>query len=95
MKALPPLMALFLLLAPAAMAAWTPPDIAAYVQRRTACNHWGGEEPYDKARAAEITKAMAKLNCATIEADEKTLRRRYRHAPAQLEQIRAARDALL
>jgi len=38
---------------------------------------------------------VAKLNCRAIEDDEKALLRRYRHAPAQLQQIRAAKNALL
>jgi len=78
-----------------AAAAWTPPDIAAYVERRKGCNHFGGEEGYDKARADEINRAAAKLNCNGLDADEKALLRRYRHAPAQLQEIRAAKDALL
>jgi hypothetical protein len=84
-----------LLMTGAVQAAWTPPDIAAYVQRRMQCNHWGGEEAYDKARRGEINRAVAKLNCGALDADERALARRYRHAPAQLGQIRAARDALL
>lgn len=84
-----------LLLTVTAEAAWTPPDIAAYVERRKGCNHFGGEEPYDKARGEEINRAVAKLNCGVLDGDEKALLRRYRHAPAQLQQIRAAKDALL
>ncbi len=93
MKRFIPVFALFL--AGAAQAAWTPPDIAAYVERRKGCNHFGGEEPYDKARAAQINRAVAKLDCRALEADEKALLRRYRSTPAFLKQIRAARDALL
>ena len=89
-----PLVFALLLVPVAAAAAWTPPDIVAYVQRRAGCNHWGGEEPYDKARAAEINKTMAKFSCNTLDADEKTLLRRYRSTPAFLQQIRAARQAL-
>jgi hypothetical protein len=87
--------AALLLLAPAARAAWSPPDIAAYVERREACNHWGGEEPYDKARLAEINRAVAKLNCGALDTDEKALLRRYRSTPALGKRIRAAKDALL
>ena len=83
---------LLLSLAPALAA---PHDIAAYIGRRKACNHWAGEEPYDKARAAEINKAVTKLKCGALDADEKVLLRRYRHAPSRLKQIRAAKDALL
>jgi len=95
MKIASPLLSLFLLLAPAAQAAWVPQDIAAYVDRRKQCNHWGGEDGYDKARAAQINRAVAKLNCTTLDGDEKTLLRRYRSSPALLKQLRAAKDALL
>lgn len=84
-----------LLLAPAAQAVWVPSDIAAYIERRKVCNHWGGEEPYDKPRAAEINRAMAKLRCGALDTDEKVLLRRYRSTPALLTRIRAAKDALL
>jgi len=86
---------LALLLTSVVAAAWTPPDIAAYVERRKGCNHFGGEEPYDKARREEINRAVAKLSCNALDGDEKALLRRYRHAPAQLQQIRAAKDTLL
>ncbi|MBV9548943.1 MAG: hypothetical protein JO256_04645 [Alphaproteobacteria bacterium] len=79
----------------AAQAAWMPSDISAYVTRRKGCNHWSGEEPYDKARAAQISRAVTKLNCRVLDAEEKTLLHRYRHAAPQLKQIRAARGALL
>ena len=84
-----------LLLAAAAQAAWVPSDIAAYIERRKACNHWGGEEPYGKARATEINRAMMKLNCGGLDADERMLLRRYRSTSAFLTRIRAAKDALL
>ena len=86
---------LALMLASTAAAAWTPSDIATYAERRKGCNHFGGEEPYDKARREEINRAVEKLNCRAIDSDEKALLRRYRHAPAQLKQISAAKDALL
>src|SRR5262245_51768937 len=79
---------------PAAAAAWTPPDIAAYAERRKGCNHFGGEEGYDKARRDQINRAVAQLNCNALDADEKALLRRYRSTPALLQQIRAAKDAL-
>lgn len=84
-----------LLLFTVAPALAAPRDIAVYVDRRKACNHWAGEEPYDKARAAEINKAVAKLKCDALDGEEKVLLRRYRHSPARLKTIRAAKDALL
>ena len=95
MKIASPLLALLLLLATDALAAWMPHDIAAYAGRRKQCNHWGGEEGYDKARAAEINRAVSRLDCDALEVDEKRLLRRYRSSPALLKAIRAAKDALL
>jgi hypothetical protein len=84
-----------LLMMGVAEAAWAPPDIAAYVERRKGCNHFGGEEAYDKARRDQINQAVSKLNCPALDADEKALLRRYRSTPAFLKQISAAKDALL
>jgi hypothetical protein len=85
---------LFLLLgAGAAHTAWIPQDVANHLQRRQMCNHWAGEEPYDKARAAEIAKAVNGLRCTTLDGDEKKLRRRYRHyAPARAALDKARSD---
>jgi hypothetical protein len=54
-----------------------PPDASALVHRIVDCNHWGGEEPYDDARRAEIDKAMNQLDCNGLSRDEASLRRRY------------------
>jgi hypothetical protein len=54
-----------------------PPDASALVYRIVDCNHWGGEEPYDNARKAEIEKAMDQLDCNGLSRDEASLRRRY------------------
>jgi hypothetical protein len=55
-----------------------PAPAAAFIRRQSDCNHWAGEEPYDKARETEIARAEARLHCDTVERDEKTLRQRYR-----------------
>jgi hypothetical protein len=84
---------LFLLLGAGPQAPWIPRDVANHVQRRQMCNHWAGEEPYDKARAAEIAKAVEGLRCAALDGDEKKLRRRYRHyAPARAALDKARSD---
>ena len=64
-----------------------PQDAVALVYRIVDCNHWGGEEPYDDARRAEIEKAMEALDCNGLARDEASLRQR--HAPN-----RAVLDAL-
>jgi len=50
-----------------------------------------GEEGYDAARRAEISAAYAKLRCATLDADEKTLKSHYGGNPALLKALDAAR----
>lgn len=54
-----------------------PADVAAFLDRRTQCTHWAGEDPYDKAREAEIIAAMTKLECERVEGVERKLRSRY------------------
>jgi hypothetical protein len=61
-----------------------PPEVAALLQRTRGCAHWGGEEPYNKERAAQIEKALIELKCDRLEADEVALRRKYaKSLPAQ------------
>jgi hypothetical protein len=52
----------------------SPSDVVALVGRRLECQHWGGEEPYDAARRAEILAAVTRLKCGTLGADEEVLR---------------------
>ena len=54
-----------------------PRDIAAYAERRAECEHWGGEEPYDKDRLAEINRAVRELRCSRLDADRRALARKY------------------
>lgn len=70
-------------------------DVTDYVARRAGCNHWGGEEGTDAPRRAEINRAMTGLKCGQIDQDEAALLRRYGDKPQLLQQIRAAKDALL
>ncbi len=48
-----------------------------FISRRAGCNHWGGEEPYDADRAAQIAAAVRELRCHDIEADERRIKRKY------------------
>lgn len=80
---------LFVLLAPlqpavdapaatlAERAARQPAAVRAFVERRTGCNHWTGEEPYDAARRREIERALTDLRCDRLDADEAVLVRRF------------------
>jgi hypothetical protein len=67
-----------------------PPDIAAFAARRVECNHWSGEEPYDKQHAAEIADAVQRLRCEDLDGEERTLRRRYAKRPAVLRVLNTA-----
>jgi len=68
----------------------TPTELFDYAGRRAGCAHWGGEEPYDAARRAEIARAVAELGCAALGADGAALRRRYADNPRILALIARA-----
>ncbi|MBT2135156.1 hypothetical protein KK137_12525 [Croceibacterium sp. LX-88] len=36
----------------------SPKGVAAFIERRAACNHLLGEEPYDRQRANELKRAL-------------------------------------
>jgi hypothetical protein len=59
-----------------------PREIGAYAERRAECEHWGGEEPYDKARGRQIAAAVRALRCERLEADGRVLRKKYAGRPA-------------
>ena len=67
-----------------------PPDVAALIERIVECNHWGGEEPYDKARTAKIKNALDQAGCGRLEADEQGLLKKY---PANENVTRAIANA--
>lgn len=75
----------------ARLATSIPADVFAWVQRREGCAHWGGEEPYDAERAADIDAALRELDCETLDADEQALRAAHADRPAILEAIGRAR----
>jgi hypothetical protein len=68
-----------------------PKDVAAFIHRSFNCHHWAGEEPYDKARAQEIARAIKRYHCDRMEADEARLRKKYRNTPKVLEVLDAAK----
>jgi hypothetical protein len=72
--------------APVKAAAALPADVAAFVERRDACDHWRGEEPYDPMRAIEIARAIRET-CTGSDRALKTLRRKYRADPAVLRRL--------
>ena len=40
--------------------------VTRFVERAEMCEHWGGEEPYNEARRAEINRNLDELRCTTI-----------------------------
>ena len=67
-----------------ARVARAPKQVAAFVRRRADCNHFLGEEPYDRERAAELNRVVRELRCGRVERDERRLREAYRHDAAVL-----------
>lgn len=71
-------------------AATTPTEVFDYAGRWIGCAHWGGEEPYDAGRRAEIARAVTELRCAALESDSAALRRKYADRPGILALITRA-----
>jgi len=74
-------------------AATTPVEVFDYAGRTTGCAHWGGEEPYDAGRRAQIARAVTELRCAALEADGAALRREHAGDPRILALITRAEAA--
>ena len=64
-----------------------PPDVKVFVERRSQCEHWAGEELYDAPRAAEIEAALRQFHCDSVEADEVRIRRHYARYPVVLKAL--------
>ncbi len=71
------------------IAATVPTDIYDYAGRRLACDHWGGEDPYDADRRAEIEAAVTELRCSSLGTDGEALKAKYRHRRPLLERIQS------
>jgi len=92
LRAAPVLLVGLTLAGSAAAAPRLPAEVRQAIARREACNHWAGEEPYDRARAREIAANVRRLGCVRLEKDEARLRRRYARRPGVLRALRAAQD---
>jgi len=53
-----------------------PADAAAYVRMASDCAHWGGEEPYDEARAREIAR-KSKQDCSKASQAKQRMEKKY------------------
>lgn len=69
-----------------------PKSVKLFNERQIECNHWGGEEPYDKARLKEIIAATTKLRCNALEKEEKILLKKYKARPDVSDSIKKAKD---
>ena len=76
----------------AARVARQPARVKTFIDRRTGCNHWGGEEGYDAPRKREIERAWRDLRCNALERDEAKLRRLYHDDPELIALLDAVRD---
>ena len=72
-----------------------PRDVAAFIDRRAGCNHFGGETGSgDPEREQQVLEAVTELRCDEIEADERSLQRAYREQSEVLDLLEQTRDVL-
>lgn len=69
------------------------PDVDRFIVRRDQCDHFRGEEPYDKARGAFLSRKMAQT-CSRTDAELAALRRKYRDDPATLTRLAGYEDTI-
>ena len=55
-----------------------PSDLARFIERRDGCDHFRGEEPYDKERAAFLNQKMKEL-CPGTDKALAGLKQKYRN----------------
>jgi hypothetical protein len=70
-----------------------PSDVRALAERWQGCNHWAGEEPYDKDRERQILAAVKQLRCPALAKDDAVLRRKYRSRHEVAALLDEAREA--
>lgn len=64
-----------------------PSGTESLVVRITECAHFGGEEAYDKERAAFIEAAVKNAKCDQIERDEKTILKKFSKKNRELKKV--------
>jgi len=70
-----------------------PKDVAAFVDRRMACNHFAGEFNGDRSqRDRDVTRTMNELRCGVLDRDEARLQRRHAKLPQVLKALADTRD---
>jgi len=70
-----------------------PHEVRAFMERRNACVHWGGEGPTGfKPRDKQIAEAEARLRCEEVDAQERALKKHYAKRPSVLRTMEDSRD---
>ena len=72
-----------------------PEDVVEFVERTVLCNHWAGEEPYDKERAEQIRKAIKNARCDSLAYEEQVLKLKYKQNYNALDAIRKAKELFM
>ena len=70
-----------------------PKDVAMFQERRTKCDHFRGEEPYDKERERFLLEQMKKY-CAGTDAELAQLRKKYAGDEAVMGSLRSYEDRI-
>jgi hypothetical protein len=70
-----------------------PADIAAFKERRTQCDHFRGEEPYDKAREKFLLEQL-KQYCTGTDAELAMLRKKYARDAAAMKSLNAYEERI-
>lgn len=72
-----------------------PHDVAGFIERRVACNHFDGEVGSgDAERALQIERARGELRCNNLEKDAARLGRKYSRHSEVLRLLRDTADLL-
>lgn len=80
-------------LALAAQAQDLPPDVESFLARRSACEHFIGEEPYDEERRRFLALRIRQA-CSGINEQGAATRELHRDSPAVLEALEPHREPI-
>lgn len=72
-----------------------PKDVVALIERIAECNHWSGEEPYDKERADQIRKAVEEAKCGDLDSDKEAVEQKYKANNKVLDAIKIATKLMI
>lgn len=87
MMRIPVLAVVALALCGCATASWSDTAVTRFLERAEMCKHWGGEEPYDAARRAEIDGNLRDLRCTTLTRDGEALKLSRKDRPEDQRRI--------